>query len=54
MHQSPGLDIPPLRLGSYGDPALGSHGWTLDEAKSRPFSRKPIELGISFFETGVS
>ncbi len=34
---------------SYGDPAWRS--WVLDEAASRPFFRRAIELGINFFDT---
>jgi len=34
---------------SYGDPAW--RPWVLDEAASRPFFRRAIELGINFFDT---
>ena len=48
-----GLDVTPLCLGcmSYGDPKRGTHGWTLDEAASRPFIKRAIELGLNFFDT---
>ena len=48
-----GLDVSRLCLGcmSYGESARGTHPWTLDEAQSRPFIKKAIELGINFFDT---
>ncbi|QHT59442.1 aldo/keto reductase [Paenibacillus lycopersici] len=48
-----GLEVSRLCLGcmSYGIPARGSHTWTLDEERSRPFIRKALELGINFFDT---
>jgi aryl-alcohol dehydrogenase-like predicted oxidoreductase len=48
-----GLDVSRLCLGcmSYGDPAKGSHAWSLSEADSRPFIKKAVELGINFFDT---
>ena len=51
-----GLDVSAVCLGcmSYGDPSRGTHPWTLDEEKSRPFIRKAIELGINFFDTANS
>jgi len=51
-----GLDVSPLCLGcmSYGDPGRGTHPWTLDEEKSRPFLRKAVERGINFFDTANS
>jgi aryl-alcohol dehydrogenase-like predicted oxidoreductase len=36
---------------TYGDPARGTHSWTLDEAASRPILRKALDLGINFFDT---
>jgi aryl-alcohol dehydrogenase (NADP+) len=36
---------------SYGDPASGSHPWSLDEKASRPFFERALELGINFFDT---
>jgi aryl-alcohol dehydrogenase-like predicted oxidoreductase len=46
-----GVTVSRLCLGcmSYGDPAWRS--WVLDEAASRPFFRRAIELGINFFDT---
>lgn len=46
-----GLVVSRLCLGcmSYGDPAW--RPWVLDEAASRPFFRRAIELGINFFDT---
>jgi 1-deoxyxylulose-5-phosphate synthase len=48
-----GLEVSPLCLGcmSYGDPKRGTHEWTLDEGRSRPFIKRAIELGINFFDT---
>ena len=48
-----GLDVSRICLGcmSYGVPARGNHPWTLDEAASRPFIRKALDLGINFFDT---
>ncbi|MDF4002328.1 aldo/keto reductase [Luteibacter sp. PPL552] len=48
-----GLEISPLVLGcmTYGAPERGNHAWTLDEAKSRPFLRKALNLGINTFDT---
>ncbi|MFP5077908.1 aldo/keto reductase [Rhizobium sp. YIM 134829] len=48
-----GLEVSRLCLGcmSYGEPDRGSHPWTLTEEDSRPFIRKAIELGITFFDT---
>jgi aryl-alcohol dehydrogenase-like predicted oxidoreductase len=48
-----GLDVSRLCLGcmSYGEPARGSHPWTLDEERSRPFIKKALDLGINFFDT---
>ncbi|TNY26310.1 aldo/keto reductase [Fulvimonas soli] len=50
---STGLDVSRLCLGcmTYGDPRRGNHAWTLDEAASRPFIRRALELGINFFDT---
>jgi aryl-alcohol dehydrogenase-like predicted oxidoreductase len=51
-----GLDVSAVCLGcmSYGDPSRGTHPWTLDEEKSRPFIRQAIELGINFFDSANS
>ncbi len=48
-----GLDVSRLCLGcmSYGESARGTHPWTLNEAQSRPFIKKAVELGINFFDT---
>lgn len=48
-----GLDVSPLALGcmTYGIPERGNHAWTLDEAQSRPFIQKALDLGINFFDT---
>ncbi|MCW5619705.1 MAG: aldo/keto reductase [Burkholderiales bacterium] len=50
---STGLKVSRLCLGcmTYGKPDLGRHPWTLDEAASRPFIRRALELGINFFDT---
>jgi aryl-alcohol dehydrogenase (NADP+) len=36
---------------SYGEPGRGNHQWSLDEAASRPFIARALELGINFFDT---
>ncbi len=48
-----GLTVSRVCLGcmSYGDPARGNHAWTLDEAVSRPFLARALDLGINFFDT---
>ncbi len=48
-----GLEISRLCLGcmTYGTPDRGTHPWTLDEEQSRPFIRRALELGITFFDT---
>jgi aryl-alcohol dehydrogenase-like predicted oxidoreductase len=48
-----GLEVSRICLGcmSYGDPARGTHEWSLDEESSRPFFRRAIEAGITFFDT---
>lgn len=48
-----GLEVSRICLGcmSYGQPDRGPHAWTLDEASSRPFLRKALDLGINFFDT---
>jgi aryl-alcohol dehydrogenase-like predicted oxidoreductase len=53
---STGLSVSRLVLGcmSYGVPNRGEHPWTLDEAASRPFIQRAVELGINFFDTSNS
>ena len=48
-----GLKVSRLCLGcmTYGEPGRGSHGWTLDEERSRPLIRQALELGINFLDT---
>ena len=48
-----GLDVSRICLGcmSYGVPSRGTHPWSLDEEASRPFIRRALELGITFFDT---
>ena len=48
-----GLEVSRLCLGcmSYGEPARGSHPWTLPEGESRPFMRQALDHGINFFDT---
>ena len=50
---STGLEVSQICLGcmSYGDPQRGAHPWSLDEDASRPFVRRALELGITFFDT---
>jgi aryl-alcohol dehydrogenase-like predicted oxidoreductase len=53
---STGMQVSQLCLGcmTYGVPDRGTHPWTLDEEKSRPFVRRALELGINFFDTANS
>ncbi len=53
---STGLDVSRICLGcmTYGAPNRGTHAWTLDEEKSRPFIRRAVEMGINFFDTSNS
>ena len=48
-----GLEVSRLCLGcmSYGVSDQGTHAWTMDEERSRPFIRKALEAGINFFDT---
>src|SRR5215217_6689656 len=48
-----GLEVSRLCLGcmTYGVPDRGNHPWTLDEEQSRPFIKRALELGITFFDT---
>ena len=50
---STGLQVSRICLGcmSYGETDRGNHAWTLDEETSRPFIRRALELGITFFDT---
>jgi aryl-alcohol dehydrogenase-like predicted oxidoreductase len=36
---------------TYGVPERGNHPWTLPEEQSRPFIKRALELGITFFDT---
>lgn len=51
-----GLKVSRLCLGcmSYGVPERGTHPWTLGEEESRPFIRRALDLGITFFDTSNS
>lgn len=51
-----GLKVSRICLGcmTYGVPERGAHPWTLDEAQSRPFIARALELGINFFDTSNS
>ncbi|KTR03561.1 aldo/keto reductase [Curtobacterium luteum] len=48
-----GLEISSVILGmmSYGDPAKGSHEWSVDIDQARPFVRRAYEAGITTFDT---
>ena len=50
---STGLKVSRLCLGcmTYGEPDRGNHPWTLPEAESRPFIKRALDLGITFFDT---
>ncbi len=51
-----GLKVSQLCLGcmTYGVPDRGTHEWTLPEDESRPFIKRALELGITFFDTSNS
>ena len=38
----------------FGDPSLGQHGWTLDEARSREIIRHGLERGVNFYDTAIA
>ncbi len=48
-----GLQVSRICLGcmSFGDPERGSHPWSMPEERSRPFIKKALESGITFFDT---
>lgn len=48
-----GLKVSRLCLGcmTYGEPGRGNHAWTLGETESRPFVKKALDLGLTFFDT---
>jgi 1-deoxyxylulose-5-phosphate synthase len=48
-----GLKVSRLCLGcmTYGAPERGSHPWSLDEERSRPFIKQALDAGINFFDT---
>ena len=48
-----GLEVSQVCLGcmSFGEPQVGAHPWTLNEAQSRPILRAAWEAGINFFDT---
>ncbi|WP_024477318.1 aldo/keto reductase [Arthrobacter sp. CAL618] len=50
---STGLDVSRLILGcmTYGEPARGTHPWTLNEEASRPVIKHALEAGINFYDT---
>ena len=50
---STGLQVSAICLGcmSYGEPDRGAHPWSLAEQASRPFIKRALELGITFFDT---
>ncbi len=48
-----GLKVSRLCLGcmTYGEPERGNHLWTLPEGESRPFIKRALDLGLTFFDT---
>ncbi|MEV0004731.1 aldo/keto reductase [Micromonospora sp. NPDC050980] len=50
---STGLQVSRLCLGcmSYGEPARGTHPWSLPEDAARPLIKQALELGVNFFDT---
>ncbi|KQN51861.1 alcohol dehydrogenase [Serratia sp. Leaf50] len=51
-----GLEVSAVCLGclTYAPKEASGYTWSLDEAESRPFIRKALELGINFFDTANS
>lgn len=51
-----GLQVSRICLGcmSFGDPERGTHPWSMPEEQSRPFIKKALEAGITFFDTANS
>ncbi len=49
------LNVSRICLGcmGFGDPAVGQHRWTVDEAQTREIIRHSLELGINFFDTAI-
>jgi 1-deoxyxylulose-5-phosphate synthase len=48
-----GMDVSVICLGcmSFGDPARGTHEWSLPEAESRDVIKAALDAGINFFDT---
>ena len=48
-----GLTVSRICLGcmSYGVPDRGTHPWSMPEDEARPFFRRALELGVTFFDT---
>lgn len=48
-----GMEVSPLCLGcmGFGDPAVWTHKWLLNEEQSRPVIRRALDQGINFFDT---
>jgi len=48
-----GLEVSRLCLGcmSFGEPARGSHPWSLNAERATPIIRQALEAGINFFDT---
>jgi len=51
-----GLTVSRICLGcmTFGDPARGQHGWTLDEQAAAPIIAHALDAGITFFDTANS
>lgn len=48
-----GIEVSRICLGcmGFGDPALGQHGWTLDEQACHVSVKRALEAGVTFFDT---
>lgn len=49
------LNVSRICLGcmGFGDPTIGQHSWTVDEAHTREIIQRALGLGINFFDTAI-
>ena len=49
------LNVSRICLGcmGFGDPTIGQHSWTIDEAHTREIIQRALGLGINFFDTAI-
>lgn len=38
----------------FGDPTIGQHSWTIDEAHTREIISRALALGVNFFDTAIA